>query len=448
MRTRFPPSVPVVIVGLLLASPLPADAQILDRVKDAAEDAAEDETAEQADRLVREAIRCVVGDAECAEDAHDAGRGVVFVDDDGEVITDEDGAPVTDAEEAAAVVAAADAEGGADAPEGPDGEGIPGEGVWANYDFVPGDSILFYDDYSGDRVGDFPRRMNFVRGNWEVVEWEGERWLRGTGRSGRAVEIPLPDALPERFTIEMDVHLTHRNHELAVSTTSPAATGGDTRRIASNYFKVGRGGAGVASGTGSPVEALTREETVWEDVVPLRIMVDHEYAKVYLGSERIANIPNADIERSATLYLEGRGGNREPIYIGPIRIAAGGRDLYDDLLDDGRATTRGILFAVNSDRIRPESTPTLDAIGEMLAEHPDLRLSIEGHTDSDGEEAYNQLLSERRAASVKDYLVERQGIDAGRLETTGYGESEPVADNRSPEGKQKNRRVELVRLDG
>ncbi|MGD8495433.1 MAG: OmpA family protein [Gemmatimonadales bacterium] len=445
MRTRFPPSVPVVIVGLLLASPLPANAQILDRVKDAAENAAEDETAHQAERLVREAVRCALGDDACVHDAEEADEDVVYVDEDGEVITDEEGVPITDRQEAAeaagASAVAASAAGGAS-------DGAPGEGVWANYDFIPGDSILFYDDYSGDRVGDFPRRMNFVRGNWEVVEWEGERWLRGTGRSGRAVEIPLPDSLPDRFTIEMDVHLTHRNHELAVSTTSPAATGGDTRRIASNYFKVGRGGAGIASGTGSPIEALTREETVWDGVVPLRIMVDGQYAKVYLGSERIANVPNADLERSATLYLEGRGGNREPIYIGSIRIAAGGRDLYDDLLDDGRATTRGILFAVNSDRIRPESTPTLDEIGDMLAEHPELQLSIEGHTDSDGEEVYNQQLSERRAASVKDYLVEHHGIDAARLETTGYGESEPVADNSTPEGKQKNRRVELVRLDG
>jgi outer membrane protein OmpA-like peptidoglycan-associated protein len=134
--------------------------------------------------------------------------------------------------------------------------------------------------------------------------------------------------------------------------------------------------------------------------------------------------------------------------IGPVRIAAGGRDLYDALSRDGRVATHGILFATNSDVIRPESTPTLKEIGDMLAAHPELRLAIEGHTDSDGDDTYNQDLSERRAAAVKAYLVASHGVDAGRLQTAGFGESKPAADNGTPEGKQQNRRVELVRLGG
>jgi OOP family OmpA-OmpF porin len=83
----------------------------------------------------------------------------------------------------------------------------------------------------------------------------------------------------------------------------------------------------------------------------------------------------------------------------------------------------------------------------MLDEHPELRLSIEGHTDADGEEAYIQDLSERRAAAVKRFMLERYGVDEGRLESAGFGESQPVADNGTPEGRQQNRRVELVRLE-
>ncbi len=82
----------------------------------------------------------------------------------------------------------------------------------------------------------------------------------------------------------------------------------------------------------------------------------------------------------------------------------------------------------------------------MLQNHPDLRIAIVGHTDSDGEEAFNQELSERRAAAVKRHLVETYGIDASRLDSDGFGESAPVAPNDTPEGKQQNRRVELVRL--
>ena len=81
----------------------------------------------------------------------------------------------------------------------------------------------------------------------------------------------------------------------------------------------------------------------------------------------------------------------------------------------------------------------------MMKEHQDLRLSIEGHTDSDGEEAWNQELSEKRASAVKDTLVER-GIESSRLKTKGYGESKPLDSNSTPEGKANNRRVEFVKI--
>ncbi len=83
----------------------------------------------------------------------------------------------------------------------------------------------------------------------------------------------------------------------------------------------------------------------------------------------------------------------------------------------------------------------------MLEDHPELQISIQGHTDSDGDDAYNKDLSERRAAAVKDYLVETFDIDPDRLQTAGFGESQPVADNSTPEGKQQNRRVELVKTN-
>jgi outer membrane protein OmpA-like peptidoglycan-associated protein len=125
-------------------------------------------------------------------------------------------------------------------------------------------------------------------------------------------------------------------------------------------------------------------------------------------------------------------------------VAAGGRELYDVLQADGRVATQGILFDTDSDVIRPESTPTLREIGEMLQEHGDMSLLIEGHTDSAGEADYNLELSESRAQSVVEYLVASYGIDSNRLAAAGFGESNPVGDNSTPEGRQQNRRVELV----
>jgi outer membrane protein OmpA-like peptidoglycan-associated protein len=133
------------------------------------------------------------------------------------------------------------------------------------------------------------------------------------------------------------------------------------------------------------------------------------------------------------------------MYIGPIRVAASGISLYDRLVSEGRVTTRGILFDTGSAGIRSESAPTLQEIAEMLRGHADLRLRVEGHTDDTGAAAANLELSRRRAESVRAWLVER-GIEAGRLEIAGLGESQPVEDNDTPEGRQQNRRVVLVRL--
>lgn len=114
-----------------------------------------------------------------------------------------------------------------------------------------------------------------------------------------------------------------------------------------------------------------------------------------------------------------------------------------ELLEYGRVILYGINFDYNSDVIRNESKPTLDKIIAMLKSMPDMQLIIEGHTDSDGTTEYNQILSEKRAESVKSYLVSA-GISSSRLFTKGYGESMPIAPNTTDIGKAQNRRVELV----
>jgi len=322
--------------------------------------------------------------------------------------------------------------------------------VWANYDFIPGETVLFYDDYTDDVVGDFPRRMEFQSGNWEVVEWEGRRLLRNTGPRYAAVKVILPRALPERFTIEFEAYFPHTNHQLVVG-TAPPASGNNWSGFDTHFFRVG-----VAHGTGVDIRArdgsrsVTRTMEVGEGLVPVRILVDGTYAKVYVEETRVANIPNAEFRRSEELWLENIyfGDQQNPLYLGPIRVAEGGTDLYRRLAEEGRVATQGILFEVSSATIQPESAPTLVEIGTMLRDHPELRLRIEGHTDSTGDDAANLDLSQRRAEAVRDFLVASYEIDGGRLETEGMGETSPVADNATPEGRQNNRRVELVKLGG
>ncbi|KAA0014659.1 OmpA family protein [Billgrantia pellis] len=105
-----------------------------------------------------------------------------------------------------------------------------------------------------------------------------------------------------------------------------------------------------------------------------------------------------------------------------------------------------VTFAFDSAEIRPEAHRTLDEVATTLRENPDLRVRIEGHTDSIGSAQYNQDLSQRRADSVRDFLVSR-GIEERRMTTRGFGEENPVATNETDAGRQQNRRVEIVNWD-
>jgi OOP family OmpA-OmpF porin len=101
-----------------------------------------------------------------------------------------------------------------------------------------------------------------------------------------------------------------------------------------------------------------------------------------------------------------------------------------------------VLFDFDKTAVKPDGAKILDRLIVFLKENSDKRVDLEGHTDSVGTDQYNQNLSERRAASVKDYLTTR-GVAASRITTKGFGESKPIADNKTADGRAKNRRVEI-----
>ncbi|ASU81473.1 OmpA family protein [Nocardiopsis gilva YIM 90087] len=124
-----------------------------------------------------------------------------------------------------------------------------------------------------------------------------------------------------------------------------------------------------------------------------------------------------------------------------------GRRVEDvDVLEGEDSITFGldadVLFATDSDEIRPDGAKTLAEVADQIKELPDdAPIKADGHTDSDGDEDHNKDLSERRAQAVVDWLVEKESLDADRFTVTGYGETKPVASNDDDKGKQKNRRV-------
>jgi len=104
---------------------------------------------------------------------------------------------------------------------------------------------------------------------------------------------------------------------------------------------------------------------------------------------------------------------------------------------------RGVNFDFDKSNIRPDAKVILDEAASILGRNPDVAVSVNGYTDSVGTDAYNMKLSQRRADSVKSYLVGK-GVSAGRLTTQGFGESNPVASNETKDGRAMNRRVELL----
>jgi outer membrane protein OmpA-like peptidoglycan-associated protein len=339
----------------------------------------------------------------------------------------------------------------------------PGSAVSANFDFVPGERIVFAEDFSRDRVGNFPERLEMVSGNMEVVEWQGKRWLRLGASDGGIFVITLPEKLPQRFTVEFDLTIPWS----CIAFYSAAAP--DRKGCRPDD----RASGGVTlSGTETGVQRPNSTEGSFVDPRPMfpemfaegnatalsnrpyrvRMEADGRYVKLYLDQQRVANIPNADFGRANKLIFEFSGGNADsegkdasPL-LGNLSINAGGKGLYDALMADGHVATQGIYFDVGSDRIRSESTPTLQQIADMLKQHAELKLTVEGHTDNTGNPVANQTLSAKRAQAVVDYLVKTSGIGAGQLAANGLGASMPVGSNDTPEGRQANRRVELVKM--
>jgi outer membrane protein OmpA-like peptidoglycan-associated protein len=126
-------------------------------------------------------------------------------------------------------------------------------------------------------------------------------------------------------------------------------------------------------------------------------------------------------------------------------VTADASSLSSEIEKTGRVAVYGITFDTGKATILPASEQVLGEIAKLLQNSPDLKLRVEGHTDNQGTAASNQVLSERRAKAVVAWLT-AHGIDASRLTAQGFGQTKPVADNSTDEGRAKNRRVELVKL--
>lgn len=182
------------------------------------------------------------------------------------------------------------------------------------------------------------------------------------------------------------------------------------------------------------------------------MQVQESRLRIWINSDKVFDIPKG----MSTQYIfnqlffkihsSGYKENEIGFYLSNIKVATGVPDTRHKLMEEGTFSTTGILFNVNEATLQPASYGVIREIAAVLKANPSLRISITGHTDSDGADAANLTLSKKRAATVKDVLVNEFSIDAARIETDGNGESKPVADNKTKEGKAANRRVEFTKL--
>ena len=323
--------------------------------------------------------------------------------------------------------------------------------TWAKYDFVPGTEIIFEDDFSSEQNGEFPSRWDMTAGTIEVVNWGGENvvWFKNTNANSPNAILPLlknrtEDYLPEQFTVEMDVYF-HKDYNLNrtyylffYDKKNQMKIMQPSKPIRIDYNAV----TYDLIGDTYPGHNKLKPNEGWRHVA---ISFNKRALKGYLDDTRLLNIPNLEINPTGIMIsAHNTSGTGKP-YRKKVRIAKGAVPLYDKFLTNGKFVTTGIKFDVAKASIKPESMGTINYVVKMMTDHPELNFSVEGHTDSDGESASNQKLSEARAKAVTETMI-NAGISADRLSSKGYGETKPMTSNDTPEGKAQNRRVEFVKF--
>jgi len=332
---------------------------------------------------------------------------------------------------------------------------------YTKYDFIPGEKVIFYEDFSQDAVGDFPALWN-TNGSAEVVTtnlYPGN-WMKFVGDHCVWTDELLK--LPDNYTIEFDVipingeegDMAGYYFRLYECINPKAWDGGAVPGKAGFNFAVEYTGRPTYrtyinsdEGEGLGVTGYIDNEELKqkkEQKYHIAVWVQKSRVRLYQEQNKIIDLPKAfpvnSVKMDRIRFEYGAA------LISNIRIAVGAPDMRNKLMTEGKLVTYGIYFDVNKDVVKPESYGTLKEISAILNEVPDVQVSIVGHTDSDGADAANLDLSKRRAAAVKKELINSFGVNGDRLVTDGLGESQPVAPNDSPANKALNRRVEFIKL--
>ena len=344
--------------------------------------------------------------------------------------------------------------------------------IQAKSDFKRGANVFFEDNLSGERMGEFPSKWDLLEGSEvEVVNIKGAKAIR---MEASRIQ-PLMDEkeyLPEEFTIEFDV-LAQPAEEGSGwdGTLDLIMEGADGKRVfdirmspeyhpyyGGEYSGIGWGW-GAENPNGNKMEgepgrqAINRylKKNEWNHIA---ISFNKRAFKMYLNYQRIVNIPNMIQPRS--WWIDGSSDSDKGIFVTNVVMAKGAVDLYGRnttdyasavekaIAETGKFVTNNILFETGKATLKPESMEDIEKVADYMKKNPSARFEVQGHTDNQGSDKVNDPLSQQRAEAVVKAL-EGEGVDPFNLRPVGKGSHEPVADNKTEEGRAKNRRVEFIK---
>jgi OOP family OmpA-OmpF porin len=334
-------------------------------------------------------------------------------------------------------------------------------------DFVPGNKILATEDFSQDAVGDFPVNWS-TNSSGEVITFENAdvRWLKLNDNGNYSPNHVTK--LPENFTFEVDIYASE-NFSFYSTWLSIAFVESKKKTDYTKWGEFKKGNEGVivslhpqmagseaVGGTGYTIiadgEQLMNNNAEIasfnrnQNTAKVQFWRQKSRLRMYVNGSKIWDLPNAFQDASynnIVFYISGYNSKEDKYYISNLRLAEAGADTRHKLIETGTFTTNEILFDTSKATIKNSSANVLNELGNTLKENPKIKVSITGHTDADGKDIDNQKLSEQRAESVKNYLSTNFNIDKSRMTSIGKGESTPIADNKTEEGKKQNRRVEF-----
>lgn len=350
-------------------------------------------------------------------------------------------------------------------PQGTNTSGVNGSAsgpktmqVYSKFDFVPGDKQIFFDDFAMDFIGDFPSKWN-TNGSGEVVTLgdSSEKWFSMIpGYS--TFYVPDIPSLPEEYTIEFDVKATGLDKKTASTAILRVILTDDQKFKWGNhayvdipfcqYHPVGFRVRNKRGDINNQITGDIRKVVLQEPHIS--IAVNKERLRLWVNEKKYVDIPRmipVETPPNALKFelLNFKDG-KERFFLKNIKVAEGGLDLRRKLISEGEVSTNGILFDSGSANIQPQSMGIIRQISQVLQQEQSMNLMIEGHTDSEGDDASNMDLSKRRADAVQNALIDIYNVAGSRLQTSGKGETEPVGDNGAPDGKAQNRRVVFIKM--